>query len=301
MRYTEDQLKEMTKPSSDSEERRMDNATRMVREALANNGIIRTGDYDIFPQGSYANNTNIRNDSDIDINVCYTGAFFFDLPSGRNRYDYGFYEDVKYSFGQFKDEVEAILVKKFGRSQVIRKNKCFHVKENTYRTEIDVVPTWEYRCFFGPRNTDFVRGVRLLPDNGGAVVNFPKQHLANGRSHNVETRERFKKLVRIVKRIHLDMENDGFYNNSKITSFLIESMVYLLPTSTYNLYTDYYKWTDILREAIVFWHNATKTGANEWQEWKEVSELLYLMYGHKWSSYDVNEFTLYLWRYLGYS
>lgn len=78
MRYNEDQLKEMTKPSSDSEEQRMENATRMVREALANNGtIIKAGEYDIFPQGSYANNTNIRNDSDVDINVCYTGAFFF--------------------------------------------------------------------------------------------------------------------------------------------------------------------------------------------------------------------------------
>lgn len=301
MRYTEDQLKEMTKPSSDSEEQRMENATRMVREALANNGIIKTGDYEIFPQGSYANNTNIRNDSDVDINVCYTGAFFFDLPSGKNRFDYGFYEDAKYSFGQFKDDVESILVKKFGRNQVIRKNKCIHVKENTYRTEIDVVPTWEYRRFFGPRTTDYVRGVKLLPDNGGSVVNFPKQHLTNGRSHNVDTRERFKKLVRIVKRIHLDMEKDGFYNNSKITSFLLESMVYLLPNSTYNLYTDYFRWTDVLREAIVFWYNATKTGAKEWQEWKEVSELLYLMYGHKWSSSDVNEFTLNLWRYLGYS
>lgn len=97
------------------------------------------------------------------------------------------------------------------------------------------------------------------------------------------------------------MEKDGFYNNSKITSFLLESMVYLLPNSTYNLYTDYFRWTDVLREAIVFWYNATKTGAKEWQEWKEVSELLYLMYGHKWSSSDVNEFTLNLWRYLGYS
>ena len=192
MRYTENQLKEMTKPSCDSEEQRMENATRMVREALANNGIIQTGNYDIFPQGSYANNTNIRNDSDVDINVCYTGAFYFELPSGKNRYDYGFYEDAKYSFGQFKDDVEAILVKKFGRNQVIRKNKCIHVKENTYRTEIDVVPSWEYRRFFGPRTTDYVRGVKLLPDNGGAVVNFPKQHLTNGRSHNVDTRERFK-------------------------------------------------------------------------------------------------------------
>ena len=95
MRYSEDQLKDMAKPASDSEEQRMDNATRMVKDALANNGFIRAGDYEIFPQGSYANNTNIRNNSDIDINVCYTGAFYFDLPPGKSRYDYGFMGEKK--------------------------------------------------------------------------------------------------------------------------------------------------------------------------------------------------------------
>lgn len=301
MRYTEDQLKDMAKPASDSEEQRMDNATRMVKDALVNNGVINSWNYEVFAQGSYANNTNIRNNSDIDINVCYTGAFYFDLPSGKSRYDYGFTNDVEYSFKQFKDEVEAILVKKFGRDQVIRKNKCIHVKENTYHSEIDVVPTWEYRRFYGPRTTDYVQGVKLLPDKGETVINFPKQHLTNGRTHNVKTSQRYKKLVRIVKRIHLNMENDGFYKNTNITSFLLESMVYLLPDRVYYLYTDYFKWNDILKDAIVYWYNGTKAEANDWQEWKEVSELLYLMYGHKWSRKDVNDFTVKMWNYLGYA
>lgn len=301
MRYTEDQLKEMAKPASDSEEQRMDNATRMVRDALVNNGFIRAGDYDIFPQGSYANNTNIRNNSDIDINVCYTGAFYFDLPLGKSRYDYGFMHDVEYSFKQFKDDVEAILVKKFGRDQVVRKNKCIHVKENTYRSEIDVVPTWEYRRFYGPRTADYVQGVKLLPDNGGVVINFPKQHLSNGRTRNINTSQRYKKLVRMVKRIHLNMENEGYYKNPRITSFLLESMVYLLPNTTYFLYSDDFKWNEVLKKAIVYWYNATKNDSSDWKGWKEVSELLPLMEGHKWSREDVNEFTVKMWNYLGYA
>lgn len=301
MRYIEDQLKEMAKPASDSEEQRMENATRMVKDALSNNGIIKAGDYDIFPQGSYANNTNIRNNSDIDINVCYTGAFFFDLPLGKNRYDYGFTNDVEYSFEQFKDEVETILVRKFGRDQVVRKNKCIHVKENTYRSEIDVVPTWLYRSYFGPRTTDYVEGVKLFPDNGGVIINFPKQHLTNGRTHNVSTSQRYKKLVRIVKRIHLNMENDGFYENGNITSFLLESMAYILPNTTYYLYLEDYKWNEILKKAIIYWYNATKSDSSEWKGWKEVSELLPLMKGHKWSREDVNEFMVKMWNYLGYA
>lgn len=301
MRYTEDQLKDMAKPASDSEEQRMDNATRMVKDALVNNSFIRAGDYDIFPQGSYANNTNIRNNSDIDINVCYTGAFFFDLPLGKSRNDYGFMHDVEYSFKQFKDDVEAVLVKKFGRDQVVRKNKCIHVKENTYRSEIDVVPTWEYRRFYGPRTDDYVQGVKLLPDTGGVVINFPKQHLSNGRTRNINTRQRYKKLVRMVKRIHLNMENEGYYNNPRITSFLLESMVYLLPNTTYFLYSDDFKWNEVLKKAIVYWYNATKIDSSDWRGWKEVSELLPLMEGHKWSREDVNEFTVKMWNYLGYA
>ena len=55
MRYTEDQLKDMAKPASDSEEQRMDNATRMVKDALANNGVINSWNYEVYAQGSYAN------------------------------------------------------------------------------------------------------------------------------------------------------------------------------------------------------------------------------------------------------
>lgn len=97
------------------------------------------------------------------------------------------------------------------------------------------------------------------------------------------------------------MENEGYYSNTNITSFLLESMVYLLPTSYYSIYSDSYSWNDILRKAIVYWFNATKADNSEWNEWKEVSELLPLMRGHKWSRADVNEFTVKMWNYLGYA
>lgn len=301
MRYTEDQLIEMAKPASDSEEQRMENATHMVKDAMSNNGIMYSWHYEIFAQGSYANNTNIRNNSDIDINVCYTAAYYYDLPSGKTKEDYGFTGDVAYTFKRFKDDIEAILINKFGREQVVRKNKCIHIKGNTYRSEIDVVPTWEYRRYTGPNTTDYVSGVKLFPDNGGSVVNFPKQHLKNGRDHNNATRQRYKKLVRIVKRTHLNMENDGYYSNKNITSFLLESMVYLLPKDVYTIQADLFSWNDILKKAILFWYKATKPDCAAWQAWTEVSELLPLMYGHKWSRSDVNEFIVKMWNYLGYA
>lgn len=298
MKYTNDQLKEMARPASDSEETRMDNATKMVKDALYRNGVIPDSEYEIFAQGSYANNTNVRNNSDIDINICFTGAFFYNIPSGTTKEQYGITDYTLYSFRRFKDDVERILVDKFGRDQVVRKNKCIHVNGNSYRTDIDVVPTWKYRRYGSPMNRSYVEGVKLVSDSGDEVVNFPKQHLYNGRQHNVDTKERYKKLVRIIKRIHINMENEGYFNNQNITSFLLESMVYLLPDSYYRCYTDSLDWNDVLKDAIVFWFNATKGGTDDWKEWTEVSELLPLMNGHKWTRSDVNIFAYKIWYYL---
>lgn len=300
MKYSNEQLKDMAKPASDSEETRMDNATRMVKEALSSNDIIRDDEYEIFAQGSYANNTNVRNNSDVDVNVCYTGAFYYRIPAGTTREQYGLTNPSTYSFGQFKDDIERILVGKFGRDQVVRKNKCIHIKGNSYRTDMDIVPTWKFRRYDNRYNRSYVEGVRLYADSGEEVTNFPQQHLANGKFHNVKTKERYKKLVRITKRIHINMENDGYYKNSNITSFLLESLVYLLPDNYYLLNTDYYDWNEILKNAISYWYNQTSNENGAWKEWTEVSELLYLMTGHKWSRTDVNVFSFNMWNYLEY-
>ena len=75
----------------------------------------------------------------------------------------------------------------------------------------------------------------------------------------------------------------------------------ILPTSYYSIYSDLYSWNDILKKAIIYWFNATKPDNSEWNEWEEVSELLPLMKGHKWSRTDVNELTLKMWNFLGYA
>ena len=83
-KFTNEQLAAMAHPASVTEEQKLENAENAVKNALSNYTLA-SGDYEVFGQGSYANNTNIRNNSDIDINVCYTGGFYFHLPSGRTR------------------------------------------------------------------------------------------------------------------------------------------------------------------------------------------------------------------------
>ena len=67
MKYSEQQLKSWTSPLSQSEEQRAENTIRMIKAAMDANSQLRSLDYEVFVQGSYANNTNVRTDSDISI------------------------------------------------------------------------------------------------------------------------------------------------------------------------------------------------------------------------------------------
>ena len=297
-KFTNEQLAAMARPASETEEQKLENAENAVKNALSKYTLA-SDNYEVFGQGSYANNTNIRNNSDIDINVCYTGAFYFQLPSGRTREEYGLTNPSTYSYSQFKNDVKTILVAHFGRENVVRKNKCLHIKENTYRVEIDVVPTWRFRLYGNDRNS-YKEGVKLFADRDGEeIINFPKEHLANGVSKNNNTSRRFKKLVRIVKNLHIRMEDERYYKNATITSFLLECLTYNYPNNNFHI-TQECDWNVILREFIYYFWYRTKEESQEWKQWLEVSECLYLMNDHKWSRQDVNTFMYNLWNYLEY-
>ena len=58
------------KPTSDTEEAKIESATREIKKALDKCGWLENNPYRIIAQGSYRNNTNVRNDSDVDLCVC---------------------------------------------------------------------------------------------------------------------------------------------------------------------------------------------------------------------------------------
>lgn len=298
-KYTNEQLSAMARPASDTEEQKLTNAENAVKNALSKHTLA-SGEYEVFGQGSYANNTNIRNNSDIDINVCYTGGFYYHLPVGRTKEEYGLTNPTTYSYYQFKNDVERILVTHFGRENVIRKNKCLHILDNSYRVEIDVVPTWRYRKYNNYRY-NYLEGVKLFSDvDFKEIINFPKQHLRNGVTKNNNTARRYKRLVRIVKNLLIRMEDDKYYKNENITSFLLECITYNYPDSNFQLSVEC-DWNSILRDFIYYFWSRTKAESQEWTNWVEVSECLKLMFDHKWSRQDVNEFMYKMWNYLEYN
>ena len=291
-KFTEDQLNNFRFPPSDTEETKLSNAERLIKEAIADSDELKEKNTIVFGQGSYANDTNVKNNSDIDINVRLSDTVFIGLPPGSKQEDFG-YTDSDYTYAEYKEAVERALVAKFCRSEVVRNDKCITVKANTNRVEADVVPTLEY--FRHDENGGKAIGTKFITDEGYPVINYPLQHIENGKQKNSETQKRFKRLTRIFKRIRYKMIDDGVAVSDNITSFLIECLLWNVPNQIYNINDT---WTERLRQAIIFLYNNTKTD-EECKEWGEVSELLYLIRpSRKWSREDINKFLLDVWRYL---
>lgn len=291
-RFNEDTLNNWRFPASDTEETKLANAEKMVREAIASSDELKTKIINIFGQGSYANDTNVKINSDIDINVCLSDTIFIQIPADKKQEEFG-YSDSDYKFSEFKDAVERALVKKFSRNEVVRNDKCITVLANTYRVEADVVPTFKYN-----RHDDDggkAIGTKFITDKGSPVVNYPLQHIENGKTKNSQTQRRFKRLTRIFKRLRYKMIDDKIQVSDNITSFLIECLVWNVPNSIFN---NYDTWTERLKQAIIYLYNNTKED-KDCKQWGEVSELLYLFHpGRKWSRADVNAFLLQSWQYM---
>lgn len=296
-RYTEEQLNGWRKPPSDSEEVRLETTERRIREAIQKSEELREYGIEVFGQGSYANDTNVRLESDVDINVCCTSYFFTDyVAQNVNDKTFG-YVSGNHAYDDYKEKVRKALVNEFGRDNVKVKNKCFSVVENTNRVKADVVPTYELRRHDNDNPSDVIIGVRYYANNGREVTNYPKQHFANGKAKNAITQKRYKRLVRIFKKIRYKMIEDGEQVNSNITSFLLECLIWNVPN---NIFNDNDTWTKRVKDAIIYLYHHTNTD-DECKEWGEVSELLYLFRGNrKWSREDVHNYMQQMWTYMGF-
>lgn len=294
-KYTEEQLNNWRKPPSDSEEQRLETTERRIREAIKKSDELKEYEIEVFGQGSYANDTNVKLESDIDINVCST-AYFFTEYNAKGISDKTFgYESGNHTYDDFRSKVHKALVAEFGRDNVKDKNKCFSVVENSNRVKADVVPTYQLRRYDNKTPIKVIEGVRYFAKDGKKITNFPKQHIANGKKKNERTQKRFKRLVRIFKKIRYKMIDDGIPVSPHVTSFLLECLVWNVPDSVFN---NNETWTKRFKDAIIHIYGQTEKDET-CKDWGEVSELLYLFNrDRKWTRIDVNKFMIQMWNYL---
>ena len=296
MRDWESDFRKWAKPPGVTEEQRIENAEKSIRNAIRASEELRNREVRVFTQGSYKNNTNVRGDSDVDIAVVAYQTFFPYYPEGTTKETFGNVSS-NYRYATFKNQVEQALADHFGRTAVKRGNKAFDVHENTYHVEADVAPFFEHRRY--RLNGQYLSGVELRPDSESSpkVINWPEQHYKNGVNKNNETGRRFKAMVRILKFLRNEMSEAGVTIAHEIPGFLIECLVWNVPDD----HLGHSSYTEDIRSSLAYLFNNTRDD-DTCAEWGEVSELKYLFCPvQKWTRQQANAFLDTAWDYIGFA
>jgi Nucleotidyltransferase domain len=283
--------------ASDTEKARREHAESMIRSAIHASSALGQHKVRVFAQGSFRNNTNIPQESDVDICVLCSDTIWTDTTFVPNFTDAGAgLTPGTYPYGAFKNDVEKALVSKFGRGYVVRRNKHFDVVETGYRVDGDVVAAFEHRRY--TTQTAYVQpvGTQFYADDATRTVNWPEQHYVNGVAKNTGTSMRFKGVTRILKSLRYEMLDAGLAEAKPISSYLIECLVFNAPKSSFG----HPRVFDDVRDVMANVWTQTKVDATCW-DWGEVNEMKYLFRGGQpWTRPQANEFMLAAWRFVGF-
>jgi hypothetical protein len=284
-----------------TERDKCDNAVRAVRNAIDASTALAGRLVRVFPQGSYRNRTNVRQDSDVDVAVCSSYTTFFDPPLPHAQVGL---TPATYLFHQFREDVAAALIAHFGARAVRAGRKAFDIHENTYRIAADVVPMFEYHSYL---LGILVNSGTAFACEGRLIVNYPEQHYNNGVAKNIATGRRFKAITRILKRLRYEMLSDSAYAAvaAGVQSFEIESMVWNVPDPLFGgaaspFLASLYPETGIrepLKQVLQHLYAGTETD-QACARWKEVNGINPLFgAGQPWTREAAQTFIVYAWIY----
>ena len=119
---------------------------------------------EIFLQGSYANDTNIYAESDIDVVIMDRSSFYIDfrkLSDSQRLAHEAFYKDAKHSVADFKEIVREALARKYGK-YLLKGDKAITVTADSSRRKTDVIIAFPHRCyhsFHNPENQYYEEGM----------------------------------------------------------------------------------------------------------------------------------------------
>jgi len=156
------------------------------------------GKPEVYLQGSYKNNTNIRSDSDVDVVVQLDSVFMSNLTE-EQKLRFGFTK-ATYSWRDFREDVKKALINYCDSSKVREGKKTLKVQ--TPYLPGDVVVCIQYRKYPSNANSadDYVESMTFYVSSEDRwVVNFPKLHYQNGVEKNQRTNEWYKPTIRMFK------------------------------------------------------------------------------------------------------
>ena len=279
-----------------TETEKAENAERAVKKAIENDDVLAGKPIRVFAQGSYRARTNVRQDSDVDVCVCLQEPFITDYQDGLSDADFNFVSSG-YTPATFKNDVERALIAHFGHASVDRGSKAFDVHENSYRIDADVVPTLEYRWYYKHGGqAHVITGTALFPDGGSRIKNFPDQNYDNGVAKNAGTNRRYKRVVRILKRLRNEMAHARISSAATMPSYLIECLAWNVPNESFA--------GDAFRPAVQavlaqLW-SGTKEDSSTHSGWREVNDIKILFhFTQPWTREQAHKYINDAWDYVG--
>lgn len=287
----EDKLSRWVGPSSDTEQERQDRTERMIRQAIDSHEPFKNCSLKVYAKGSYANNTNVRSDSDVDIAVECKEVIYWEKSEKVNLKPGNPYRGI-WTPEKFRAELLSAMKAKFPGQVDSTGSTAIQINSSSARVAADVVPCFSYRYYITNGSRD---GTKIFKTDGSSIVNYPAQQKENGIAKNKRTNYAYKKGARLLKRIENAMAKDETFQ--ELPSFFIECLAYNCPDTAFAHST----WTECLR-AILF-HIWDKLQGDEptIDRWVEVNECLFLFHpNQKWTREDGREFAKAAWNYIGF-
>lgn len=178
---------------------------------------------DIYLQGSYGNNTNIEDESDVDIVIEMNKVYYYNIDSLTTIEQEKFnseHPSSNISIYDFKKHVLDIL--KSSKYEYKVKNKCIKITSGT-SLNADIIVCAKYKKFTTYHK--YIEGITFFDNKGHQIVSYPKYHNENMKEKN-KLVPSFKPTVRIFKNLKTELINNGFIDENSVSSYFIESMIY---------------------------------------------------------------------------
>jgi hypothetical protein len=289
----EETLSGWTGPSSPTEQDKQERTERMIREAVKQHPAFANCGLNVYAKGSYANNTNVHADSDVDIAVQCLDVLYWDQSAPGVYTPSGPYTGI-WTPAKLRLELGAALKAKFPSQVDDSGTIAFQIKSSSARIDADVIPCFDYRYYFASGTNR--EGSKVFPKTGLSFENYPAQQLKSGTDKNTRTNTLYKKAVRVIKRIENAMLTNG--KHREVPSYFMECLVYNCPDSVLMRST----WTERVK-GILFhiWDGlqGDEPDSNA-DRWVEVNECKYLFSSsQKWARTDGRDFAKAAWNYLG--
>ena len=201
-------------------------AHESIRNALDSyTGWAKETKYDVFLQGSYKNDTNLRRDSDVDVVVQLTARLRpkVAILSGKQLEQDQSHKLTYQRWQSFRDQVLRALRVAYGDKAVTSGRKSLKLAKGEIPASADVVVA--LHCETGI--------TFYLPSEHRWVVSYPQQHYAKGLRKERATEGRYKRTIRMFKAARNYLVKNDAISDGTAPSYFIECLLYNIPNGLF--------------------------------------------------------------------